>query len=157
METTTTVTHRHATVEDLPFVYEALKRLAQEQNMMARFKHTPDSLRQLLFHDTIAEAIITELNDMPVSICVFSKTFRNFTLFDKPGLYLHDIYVLPEYRRQGIATHLIKYLTNLAREQGCGRIDWVALKKNDKGMGFYQSVAGANKVDYIDYIRLLIN
>ena len=82
----------------------------------------------------------------------FAFYFHNFsTLQGKPGLYLEDLYVIPEMRGRGLGKALLQYLARLAIERDCGRFEWVVLTYNTPAIEFYHSI-GAKGMD-----ELLIN
>ncbi|MGB3789055.1 MAG: GNAT family N-acetyltransferase [Phormidesmis sp.] len=83
-----------------------------------------------------AEAIVAEVNGKVVASALYFYNFSTFLM--KPGIYLEDLFVLPDYRRQGIATALLKYLANYAVEQGCGRLEWSVLDWNESAITFYK-------------------
>ncbi|HYF98411.1 MAG TPA: GNAT family N-acetyltransferase [Coxiellaceae bacterium] len=149
--------YRYAKPDDLHFIYQSLKAMVEEQNIQDRFSQTADSLAEALFSDhPLAEVLLAELDGKLVGFCLFSLTNRNFDLFNAPGIYIHEIYTVPAYRHQGVARDLIKRMKAIAKERGCGRIDWVVLKDNQPAMEFYKKVSGAVPVDYIDYMRIKI-
>ncbi|MDI9819767.1 MULTISPECIES: GNAT family N-acetyltransferase [unclassified Legionella] len=150
-----TLAIRFAVYQDLDFLYNSLVELFTEQQVLDRFSQTKETLLQNFFSaQPIAEALIAELDNVPVGFAIFSMTNRNFLLFDGPGLYLHDLFVKEQGRRQGIATKLLARLNELAKERLCTRIDWVLLTKNNLGRDFYSSIETAKPVDYIQYMRI---
>ena len=82
------------------------------------------------------EAILAELDQVPVGIAIF---FPNYSTFEmQPGLYLEDIFVLPEYRNQGVGRSIFQYLAKLALERNYRRFEWRVLDWNDMAISFYQ-------------------
>jgi GNAT superfamily N-acetyltransferase len=104
----------------------------------------------------LAEVILAEINQIRAGLVVLSETNRNFTLFKKPGMYVHDIYVLPEYRGKGIGKYLGNAIKQLAKERDYGRVDWVVLSDNRLGHEFFSRLPDATKVDYIQCMRINI-
>ena len=146
---------RNADQNDLDFIYESLENLAYEQKIGDRFKTDKLELHENLFgQQKLAEVIIAEINDTPIGLAVFSETNRHFMLFKKSGLYLHDLYILPEYRKQGIATQLIDELRKIAQQRNYGRIDWIVLNDNHLGHQFYSQIKDAVKLDYFQCMRI---
>jgi GNAT superfamily N-acetyltransferase len=98
---------------------------------------TKESLQKALFGSRrYAEVILARLDDRPVGFAIF---FHNFSTFlGKPGLYLEDLFVLPEFRSQWIGKALLIYLANLALERGCGRFEWAVLDWNESAIEFYK-------------------
>ena len=95
--------------------------------------------RQHLFGSRpYAEAIVAEANSLIVGFALF---FSNYSTFlTKPGIYLEDVFVLPEYRRQGIGKALLIYLGKLALERDVGRLEWSVLDWNQSAIDFYQTM-----------------
>jgi len=88
-----------------------------------------------------AEALLVEADLRPVAFALF---FHNYSTFlTQRGLYLEDIFVLPEYRRQGIGRALLRRVAEVAKARGCGRLEWSVLDWNDSAIAFYESL-GAN-------------
>ncbi len=88
-----------------------------------------------------AEAIVAEVEGKIVGFALF---FQNYSTFlTKPGIYLEDLFVLPEYRRRGIAKAILRYLANLAIARDVGRLEWSVLDWNQNAIAFYEKI-GAN-------------
>ncbi len=148
-------TCRMAVPHDLEFIYECLFALFDEENNLDKFSQTQESLFEALFSSkAFAECIIAELNNTPVGIMLFSVTQHNFTMFSTPGIYVHDIYVVPDQRRLGVARHLGDYIKKLAMTRNYSRIDGIILKNNQNALAFYQNVQDLTVLDYIYYTRL---
>ena len=96
-------------------------------------------------------------------VCViFSLPFHNFSTFvGKPGIYLEDMYVVPEERGKGYGKCLLSYIAKLAVERECGRFEWAVLDWNEPSLKFYKSLGARfmnewiiNRVDGEDLIKL---
>jgi len=95
-------------------------------------------LRRFLFEDRRAYAIIAEWGGKPAGFALY---FYNFSTFvGRPGLYLEDLFVRPEFRRNGIAKAVFRYLAKKAVEEGCGRMEWSVLNWNENAIAFYRSL-----------------
>ena len=115
---------RMATQHDLDFIYQATRNIAEEKGILSRYSCTPDSLMAALFGpDAFAEVLLAEKAGTPLGLCLFSKTQRNFNLFPAPGIYIYDIYVFPEARRQKIGAALTAKIQDIAKQRGCHRVD----------------------------------
>jgi ribosomal protein S18 acetylase RimI-like enzyme len=145
---------RLATIDDLDFIYNSYHSTTEEQGIAHRFHHTKESLGHALFQDQLAHVLIAEQNQKPVGFTFFSLTQRNFTLFLKPGLYVHTLYVTPSHRRQKIATKLMAEVKKIGQENGCGRIDLVVFKTNIHALNLLKKDFGAQEVDNINYMRI---
>lgn len=149
---------KYAVSSDADFIYKSLFDMAVEEGIGQRFQLNQKELSNMIFGENrLADVIIAELDHTPVGLVVFSETNRNFTLFQKPGMYVHDIYVLPSHRGNGVATYLGKELQKIANERNYGRIDWVVLNDNDLGKAFFSKLPDATKIDYIQCMRLDIS
>ena len=77
----------------------------------------------------------------------FALYFHNFSTFlGRAGIYLEDIFVLPEHRHKGYGKALLKRLAEITVERGCGRLEWACLDWNEPSIGFYRSL-GAVPMD----------
>ena len=74
----------------------------------------------------------------------FALYFQNFSTFlGKPGIYLEDLFVLPDCRGKGIGKALLKRVAGVAAERKCGRMEWSVLDWNEPAIDFYKSVGYA--------------
>src|SRR5579871_6869430 len=114
---------RLAKSDDIPFIYESLKSVAEEQNMLNRYSQTRQTLQDALFSEkAFADCIIADLDGKPAGLLLFSVVNLNFNMFPSPGIYVHDTYVAPENRRKGVAKKLGEYLIKVGNERNCSRI-----------------------------------
>ncbi|HRE31726.1 MAG TPA: GNAT family N-acetyltransferase, partial [Candidatus Berkiella sp.] len=93
-------------------------------------------------------------NNTSIAMLLFSTSHMNFTVFPSPGIYVHDIYVKPAFRRRGIASLLGDHLKVIALDRKYSRIDGIILKDNENAMAFYHKIEDINVLDYIHYMRL---
>ena len=114
---------RQATPDDVPQIFNLIKALAQYEKLSDCVTGTPEMLERDLFGSRVyAEAIVTECEDKIVGFALF---FPNYSTFlTKPGIYLEDLFVLPEYRRRGIGKAMLSYLGKLAIARDAGRLEW---------------------------------
>jgi GNAT superfamily N-acetyltransferase len=141
--TATSLRIEPASEADIPQIFSFIKGLAEYERMANEVVATEDTLREFLFgKKRYAEVLIARLDNHPVGFALF---FHNFSTFaGKPGLYLEDLFVLPEYRGQGIGKALLMYLAKLAVERKCGRFEWMVLDWNSPAIEFYKRLgAGA--------------
>lgn len=152
---TQSINSRYADINDLDFIYISLRDLTYEEKIGERFQLSKVDLEKFLFgEDRIADALIAEVKSNSIGLVIFSKTNRNFTIFSKPGMYVHDMYILPEYRKMGVASFLAQSLKIIAIEKDYGRIDWVVLNDNNVGNGFFDSMPDALRLNYIQCMRI---
>ena len=144
---------RAATPADVPVLFKLIKALAEYEKLSHAVTGSVASLEAHLFGEPgsdgsnyrpIAEAIIAELAGQPVG---FSLFFHNYSTFlTQPGIYIEDLFVLPEYRGRGIGKRLVSYVAELAVSRNCGRLEWSVLDWNESAIGFYQRI-GASILD----------
>jgi len=134
-----------ATERDVPLILQLIQGLAVYEKLAHEVTATEAGLRETLFGDRpAAEVIIGYTGDTPVGFALF---FPNFSTFlGKPGLYLEDLFVLPEWRGHGFGRGLLQRLARIAVERGCGRFEWSVLDWNEPAIGFYKSL-GARLMD----------
>jgi GNAT superfamily N-acetyltransferase len=134
-----------ATERDVPLILELIKGLAVYEKLAHEVTATEAGLRETLFGaKPAAEVIIGYTGDTPVGFALF---FSNYSTFlGKPGLYLEDLFVLPEWRGHGFGRGLLTQLARIAVQRGCGRFEWSVLDWNEPAIGFYKSL-GAKLMD----------
>ena len=126
---------RKATVEDIPTIFECIVRLARYERLEHEVVATEARLKETLFGDRpYAEVLIGLSEDVPVGFALY---FFNYSTFlGKPGLFLEDLYVEPEYRGRGFGKSLLQHLGRIALENDCGRMEWNVLTWNAPAIGF---------------------
>ena len=141
-----------ATERDVPLILELIQGLAVYEKLAHEVTATEAGLRETLFGARpAADVIIAYAGDTPAGFALF---FPNFSTFlGKPGLYLEDLFVRPEYRRQGLGLALMKRLAQIAVERGRGRFEWSVLDWNEPAIGFYESL-GAKLMDGWSIVRV---
>ncbi|MEO0539544.1 MAG: GNAT family N-acetyltransferase [Cyanobacteria bacterium P01_A01_bin.105] len=128
---------RPATPEDVPTLFDLVMGLADYEKLTHEVTGTPEALHQHLFSpQPYAHAILALVDDQPAGFALYFYNFSTFLM--KPGLYLEDLYVQPDYRRQGIGSAIFQYLAKTALDQGCGRFEWSVLDWNESAIAFYQ-------------------
>ncbi len=111
---------------------------------------TEDVLAESLFGDrAYAETLLAEDNGEPVGFALF---FHNFSTFrGKPGIYLEDLFVMPEHRGGGVGGALFERLASIAVERGCERFEWAVLDWNADAIGFYERLGARPNADWTIY------
>src|SRR3954453_8671493 len=147
MDVTTAGTLRieRATERDVPLILRLIKALAEYERMSDEVIATEDGLRRTLFGPhPAAEVVVGYAGDEPAGFALF---FHNYSTFlGKPGLYLEDLFVVPEFRGRGCGRELLQHLARIAVERGCGRFEWSVLDWNEPAIGFYKKL-GARPMD----------
>ncbi len=136
---------RFATAEDVPLILDFIRRLAEYEKMADDVVADERGLRETLFGERpSAEVVIAEHEGRPAGFALF---FHNYSTFlARPGLYLEDLFVVPELRGRGIGRALLVCLAWLALERGCGRFEWWVLDWNEPAIRFYRRL-GAESMD----------
>ncbi|WP_257449122.1 GNAT family N-acetyltransferase [Archangium lipolyticum] len=129
---------RSATPSDLPIITRLIRALAEYEKLTHAVTLREEDLREHLFGGRpYAEVVLAEDAGQVVGFALF---FHNYSTFlSKPGLYLEDLFVLPEHRGQGHGKALLSHLAKLAVERGCGRFEWNVLDWNTPAIEFYES------------------
>lgn len=131
---------RFATAEDSAQILLLIQSLAEFEKLSHEVTTSETQLKQNLFHaDSPAEVLIAETAEgKAVGFALF---FHNFSTFlGKKGLYLEDLFVIPEYRSKGIGMSLLSQLAKIAVKRNCGRMEWSVLNWNQKAIDLYLSL-----------------
>ncbi|MCK4465416.1 MAG: GNAT family N-acetyltransferase [Bacteroidales bacterium] len=142
---------QNAKPEDTPVILGFIKELASYEKLENEVVATEDLLNESLFGEKpFAEVILAEIKGKTVGYALF---FFNFSTFlGRPGLYIEDLYVKPEFRSRGIGKELLKHCATLAKERNCGRMEWWVLEWNP-ARKFYENL-GAKAMDELIVYRL---
>ena len=145
-------TYRFAVRDDVGLILDFIRRLAEYEKMSDEVVATEELLTEWIFDKNKAEVIFAlDESGKEVGFALF---FHNFSTFlGRAGVYLEDLFVLPEYRGKGYGKGLLKKLAQIAVERGCGRLDWSCLKWNKPSLDFYGSL-GASQLDEWVILRL---
>lgn len=141
-----------ATEQDVPLILEFVRGLAEYENHLDKVEATEERIRKTIFGaEPAAQVLFAYENDVAIGYAVFFYTYSSFA--GLPGLYLEDLFVKPEARGKGVGRELLRHLARLAKEKGCGRIEWAVLNWNEPAIGFYKRL-GAVPMDEWDVYRL---
>lgn len=138
------LTFRFADARDCALILQFIKGLADYEKMSDQVVATEALLREWIFEQKKAEVIFACADGNEVGFALF---FHNFSTFlGRAGIYLEDLFVLPEQRGKGYGKALLKQLARIAVERGCGRLEWWCLDWNRPSIDFYLSL-GAVPMD----------
>ena len=144
-------TFRPAVPGDEELILSFIRALAEYEHMSDQVIATRSILREWLFEKKTAEVIFAEVEGKAVGYALF---FHNFSTFlGRSGVYLEDLFVLPEHRGKGYGKGLLQRLAQIALERNCGRLEWVCLDWNKPSIDFYLSL-GAKPMDEWTIYRL---
>jgi GNAT superfamily N-acetyltransferase len=137
---------RPATPSDTPVLFSLVRELARYERLEPEVTGTEADLGEHLFGQRrYAEALVAE--DERSQAVGFALFFHNYSTFlARPGIYLEDLFVLPEHRRKGFGRALLSAIARIAVERRCGRFEWSVLAWNEPAIAFYRSI-GASAMD----------
>lgn len=139
MTNTAQVTVRPAEATDVDLIYSLIVALAEYERAPDQVVGTPELLRRWLFGDApAAEALIGEVDGEPAGFALFHATFSTWEC--QPGLWLEDLFVLPEFRRFGVGGRLLGSVAKVALDRGYNRLGWTALDWNEMALSFYRKI-----------------
>ena len=145
------LTFRFAQEQDTPLILSFIRALADYEKMLDLVVADEDTLADQLFRQKNAEVIFALEDGKEVGFALF---FHNFSTFlGRSGLYLEDLFVLPEHRGKGYGKAILQKLAAIAVERGCGRMEWWCLDWNKPSIDFYKSL-GAEVMDEWTVYRL---
>lgn len=138
---------RAAIPDDVSVIFELIKALAEYEKLSHTVAGNVETLEEHLFGTRpYAEVIVAESQEQVVGFALF---FYNYSTFlTKPGIYLEDLFVLPEFRGQGIGKALITAVAELAIERDCGRLEWSVLDWNEPAIAFYRRLGASILPDW---------
>ena len=141
-----------ARVEDVPIILQLIRDLATYERAPDEVVATEEKLVDVLFGERpVAEVLLAFEGESPVGFAVY---FYNFsTWLGRPGLYLEDLFVKPEKRGKGYGRALLVELAKIARDRGCGRMEWAVLNWNESAIKFYRTL-GAKPMNEWTVFRL---
>lgn len=148
----TSCTFRPAVPGDEAKILEFIRALADYEHLSDQVVATPELLREWLFEKNKAEVIFAVAGGSEVGFALF---FHNFSTFlGRAGLYLEDLFVLPEERGKGYGKALLCELARITVERGCGRLEWACLDWNRPSIDFYTKRMAAVPMDEWTTYRL---
>ncbi|QDV42900.1 Protease synthase and sporulation negative regulatory protein PAI 1 [Stieleria neptunia] len=137
---------RAARPNDVPEIFKMLRELAIFEKLEHQLTASEDDMHDALFVRRCAEALVAQTDRQDEShgpLVGYAIYFENFSTFlCKPGIYLEDIYVRPEFRKMGIGKSLLRRLAEIAIERNCGRMEWAVLNWNQNAIDVYQAIGG---------------
>jgi GNAT superfamily N-acetyltransferase len=143
---------RPSTVEDVPLILGFIRGIAEYEKLSHEVTATEADIRESFFGThPAAECVLAFCDGKPAGFAVF---FHNFSTFmGRAGLYLEDLFVMPEYRGKGIGKALLLHLAGIAKERKCRRFEWMVLDWNASAIEFYKKL-GAKPMEGWTIFRL---
>ena len=143
--------YRIATPDDVPVILNLIKQLAEYEKAADQVVATEELLHESLFAQRAAEVLLVEVDGRAVGFAVFFTSYS--TWLARAGIFLEDLFVLPDERGKGYGKGLLVHLAQIAVERGCGRLEWNCLDWNQPSIDFYLSL-GAEKMECWTTYRL---
>ena len=141
---------RPATEDDVPIILSLIRERAEYERLSHAVVATEGLLSETLFGERRgAEVLIACCKGAPVGFALFFHSFSTF--LGRPGIYLEDLYVKPEFRGRGIGRALLTHLARLAKERGCGRLEWAVLDWNEPAIKLYKSIGAVPMYEWTVY------
>jgi len=146
---------RTVTRDDVPTILACIRALADYERLTHECVATEEQLARTLFPTDggapAAHCVLAYVGDAPAGFALY---FFNYSTFlARPGLYLEDLFVRPEFRGRGVGKALLLHLAQLANARGCGRMEWSVLDWNQPAIDFYESL-GARRMKEWQICRL---
>lgn len=147
---TTGLLIRDAVPADVPLVASLIRELAEYERLLHEVTMSEERLGAHLFGERrYAEVVLAEADLQPVGFALFFHTYSTF--LGLPGIYVEDLYVRPTYRGRGAGRALLRHLALLARERGCGRLEWSVLDWNEAAISFYRRLGARPNAGWTQY------
>lgn len=139
-------TIRPARPDEAGLVLDFIKRLAVYEKCEGDVVADEATIYHSLFVERAAEVVFAEEDGVPVGFALF---FHNFSTFvGRKGMYLEDLFILPEKRGLGYGKALLKYVARIAVERNCGRMEWICLDWNESALSIYRSIGAVPLSDW---------
>ena len=143
------LTFRFAVEHDTPLILDFIKKLAAYEHLLDQVVADEATLADQRFEKKNAEVFFALEDGEDVGFALF---FHNFSTFlGRAGLYLEDLFILPEHRGKGYGKAILQKLAAIAVERGCGRMEWWCLDWNQSSIGFYKSLGAEPMSDWTVY------
>ena len=136
-----------ATESDVPVILDFIRRLAEYEKLSHEVSANEAQLRQHLFgNQRAAEVILAKLDRRPVGFALFFTTFSTFV--GRPGIWLEDLFVLPDHRNGGIGRALLRAVAAIAVQRNAGRLEWSVLDWNEPAIQLYKKLGAVPMSDW---------
>jgi GNAT superfamily N-acetyltransferase len=139
---------RPAIGADAPLIASLVRELADYEKLLSEARATPEDFRRELESPRpVIQVLIAEWHGEPAGFALY---FFNFSTFvGRPGLYLEDLFVRPALRSHGIGRGLLRALARIAKQRGCGRMEWAVLDWNEPALRFYKTLNARQMKEWI--------
>ena len=143
------MTWRDATLADVEEVHRLVRGLAEYEKHLAEFHASPEDFRAWLFGERpAAQAMLAEIAGRAVGVCVWYRTFASF--LGRPAIWIEDVFVEPEFRRQGLGRAVFQHLAARALNEGCAALEWNVLDWNAPAIAAYRAMGAVPRDQWTD-------
>lgn len=140
---------RQAEENDIPKILAFIRELAVYEKMEEQAVATAGLLKEWLFEKKTATVFFAVFEGKEIGYSLF---FHNFSTFlGKPGIYIEDLFILPDYRGRGFGRAFLKNIAKMAADEGCGRVEWACLDWNKPSIAFYLSLGAEQLGEWTTY------
>lgn len=138
---------RFANEKDIPAIFSLIKELAEFEKLSHQINTSEEELKKNIFGpNKFVEILIAEFDGQIAGQALFFKNFSTF--LGKPGIYLEDLYVKPEFRSRGIGKALLNKIISIAKKRNYGRVEWSVLDWNKSAIEFYKKIGAIPLEDW---------
>ncbi len=144
-----TLTFRKAQREDAALIHSFICELAAYEKAPEQVEGTPETIEHSLFDLHQAECFFALEDGKEIGFALYCHNFSSW--IGRAGLYLEDIYVQPPYRGKGYGTAIFHELARIAKEENCGRMEWVCLNWNQSSIDFYHHLGAVGMTEWTTF------
>jgi GNAT superfamily N-acetyltransferase len=140
---------RPAAPGDVTVILRFVRELAAFEKLLHEVEADEGRIRASLFPDggrPAAECVLAFADGAPAGFALFFTSYSTF--LGRPGIYLEDLFVPPEFRGKGVGRALLVHVARAARDRGCGRMEWSVLSWNKTAIDFYESLGATVMPDW---------
>jgi GNAT superfamily N-acetyltransferase len=136
-----------ATPADIPAILDFIRKLAEYEHLSHTVIATENDLQNHLFGPApAAEVLLAKIQDKPVGFALYFTTFSTFV--GRPGIWLEDLFILPDFRHRGIGRALLRAVAAIAIGRNCGRLEWSVLDWNEPAIQLYKKLGAVPMSDW---------
>jgi GNAT superfamily N-acetyltransferase len=141
---------RDAAPADVPLIASLVRELAEYERLLEEVTLNEERLGEHLFGERCyAEVVLAEEDLQAVGFALYFHSYSTF--LGLPGIYLEDLYVRPAHRGGGVGRALLRHIARIARQRGCGRLEWSVLDWNEPAIAFYRRLGARPNAGWTVY------
>jgi GNAT superfamily N-acetyltransferase len=140
---------REANENDAELIFDFINEMAKYEKSQDKLSTNIEAVKNTICNGKYAKGIIAEYDKQPVAYAVYLYNYS--TYLGKPGIYLEDLYVMPEHRGKGFGKTMLSFIAKTAIENGCGRFEWSCLDWNEDSIRFYLSLGAQSQDERTTY------